>query len=343
MRWAIFITTLITAAFNRAYEIEVHTNDGQLLQGAYVGMDQNVLRMRTGVGDFLIGMGDIATTTNVPAPGAAIPCSACASGACPLLPEAQPLDVRMLAAARLEGLNGGLANGDQREVLRAIRDFRFSSFPERKIAILRGYGLQAYPFLAAAYAQSFELQTKVNLLQTVAVRGESLSAGLLAQTHATAELVFRVTVASPPPQPPRYLTNRVRWVSPQDPGQSLQLVAGNLLQLEEYAATAGGPLNALFLWQTYRSRYSDPQSSPFLADLDRDRARLVATAQDASRHGSAWTASERALVVDQVLPAFFRCDDTSRELAQALLSRILPARHPKWSASEAEWAAWRGK
>lgn len=45
-------------------------------------------------------------------------------------------------------------------------------------------------------------------------------------------------------------------------------------------------------------------------------------------------------VIELTLPMLFRDNDALHALAQELLKKLLPATHPKWTASEDDWVTW---
>src|SRR5262249_13160870 len=95
-------------------------------------------------------------------------------------------------------------------------------------------------------------------------------------------------------------------------------------------------------FQIYKKRYSG-EDNPLLSDYKRDAAFLLTASADAKSSNSAWTGEDRVDMAQRALPLLFKDKEALKAIAQAVLQRLLPSSHPKWSASQDEWFTWWAK
>jgi len=342
----VFIVALSSGAVQTlgAAEIQIKTADGQTLQGEHLGTREGIVKLRTGFGVVNIPENKIVTITAVksvePIKKEGEPAGEAQSAT---FPEVKAPTLPSLVSKRLAGLKEAPYRKDDRiELHRMVRNFVEStdSSKQKIVRRLKDYGTAADPFIDAAYTDSEEVPEKVELLGAAAAPGRNLSVMLFVHAHAAAKTRMLRVADEPPALPPDYVSKRDRE-SPRGKADFLKLAAGYVLTIEGYASTAGGPFNALFLIDVYKRRYTSEEEDPLLINIGRDKTRLAATASDATRSKSTWTADDRIMLAEQVFPWLFRDNDDLNGLAQELLKKILPANHPqKWDAPEEEWVAW---
>jgi len=233
------------------------------------------------------------------------------------------------------------SKAESQEIFRALRNFADTNQVNRGkiIRLLQSYGRMADPYIASAYTNPEEIGVRVDFLQALAVPGRALTTPVFADAHRTALAAMEQADAGQAPPPPEYLSKQDRG-EPQTRSELLRSAASNVVDLEGYMSTAGGPFNTLFLLDVYRRRYTSDKTPQQLLGVPRDRTRLAAAAADAGRAKSAWTRDDRVGVIELALPMLFRDNDALRALAQELLKKLLPASHPKWTASEDDWVTW---
>jgi len=378
----------------QAGEYEIHTADGQTLQGEYLGMEDGVVKLRTKYGVLQVAAKDVVTMTAVVAAPKPAPADQAAgdqpaaekpAGEQPVaekpvaekpagpsrpppppakpepkegakaehpdqppppplaFPEPRMPDPVALANARaaLEPAPPEPSKKERQDIFRAMRDFADTNAGNRKkfIRILQSYGRMAEPFIASAYTDPAELNERVDFLEALAVPGRTLSTPVFAAAHRQALAALDQAANSGQQMPPAYASmfDRDR---PPTRGELMKLAAANVLDLEGFMSTAGGPFNTLFLLDLYRKRYTSDKTDPLLLGLARDRTRLAAAAADGGRSRSSWNADERLGVIELALPMLFKDDDAITTLAQSLLAKLLPTGHPKWDADEEAWVEW---
>jgi hypothetical protein len=197
--------------------------------------------------------------------------------------------------------------------------------------------MMAYPFIAAVYTDPIDLDMRVHLLSVIAEPNSPYTADIFSDTHATALEIFKHSLVEPPVPPDN--TIRVERVVVIGKREDMKELASQLLTIEAYAAQAGGPFNTLFLFQIYKKRYSG-EDNPLLNDSKRDSGFLVVAAGDAGDPDSAWTGADRIDLAERAFPLLFKDNDDLKTIARELLRRLLPASHPKWTASQDEWFTW---
>jgi hypothetical protein len=180
-----------------------------------------------------------------------------------------------------------------------------------------------------------DLSVRVLLLESLAVPGRYLTTPVFSRAHSQALSEFNQTSNTTPPPPDPF--NKVRPLSRED---LKQIALVNVLSIEEYISTAGGPYNTLFLLDLYRKRYTSEKTDPLLLGLARDRKLLAEAADDAARNRSGWDRDSRVGVIELALPMLFKGDETLASLVQPLLVKLLPTTHPKWKADEETWVEW---
>ena len=338
-----------------AAEHLIKTSDGQTLQGEYLGSDNDAVRLRTRFGIVSIPKKDIQTQAVVVS-GKAEPAAPAASlpraDAAPVeaAPEEEELffekqkmpDVAALSAARIgEFTFPEPSKLERQELFRLIRNFGDTNESGRNkiLRTLQNFGLTAQPFIASAYDLPHELDIRIELLRALAVPGRTLTAGIFQEAHREALASYGGTQAEPAPLPPPYLSKRDRD-QPQSRADFVRMASRDVLQVEEYASLAGGPLNTLFLLQLYLKRYAAETVDPLLSDAARDRNRLSTAAADATRSRSAWTKADRVMLLELLFPLLFEENDDLKSLARETLKRLLPSTHPKWTASQTDWVKW---
>ncbi len=342
----ILFTTLLCGAASAA-EIQVKTVDGQVVQGEHLGTKDGVVKIRTSYGVISIPEKDVVTVSAAPAsekPKSSKPgrtASDAPQAPATFAPVKTPNVQSLVAQKQAENPIPDPNNRDRQELHRLIRNFAESSDASRTKIIkqLQSYGPVAYEFISAAYTESNDFNDRVDLMRALAVPGRALTATIFAEAHAQAVLLMDRTATDPPTQPQDYLSKRERE-RPQGKAAQLKVDAANVLAIEQYASTAGGPYNCLFLLETYKKRYSAEKVDPLLNDAARDAARLAASGADAGRSKSSWSNEDRVILAEQVFPLLFRDNDDLKTIATDLLKKILPAGYPKWDAPQSEWTEW---
>jgi len=361
-----------------AGEYEIHTADGQTLQGEYLGMEDGVVKLKTKFGVLQINSKDVVTMTAAPPKAAPAeqpagdqpaaekpapekeaappppPAKAAkpeakesAKAEPPEKPAAPPRtfpEPKMPDPVALATTSAALApppEPSKQEYLqmdRAVSNFADTNTGSRKrsVRMLQSFGRMAEPFIEGAYNNPAELNVRVDLLEALAVPGRALTTPIFAKAHAQALAALSQAGSGPPPAPDPF----AKGDRPMTRSELMQLALSNVLDLEGYMSTAGGPYNTLFLLDTYRKRYSSDKTETLLLGLARDRARLAAAAADAGRSRSAWDTEDRIRVIELALPMLFKDNRDLQALSQALLTKLLPASHPKWTADEEDWVDW---
>ena len=338
--WMVAVLAGVRAGL--AAEIQVRTDDGQILQGEHLETKNGLVKLQTRFGVVSVPERNIVTilAAKPEAPAGAAP------AALPDLPRvfSQPpaINIIALVAKQLAVTPPPEPTKVQRQqIFRAVRNFAEVNPPARAqiIRTLQDFGLMAQPFVSAALQEPFNLQNRIDLFESLAVPGEALSAGSFAEVHAQAVSSLENMAVTPAPPQPEDLTQE-DLKHPLSKADWLRVASSNVLKIEGYATAAGGPFNTLFLLNTYRQRYGGPTIDPLLADIRRDAARLADAARDAKRARTSWTSLDRITVAEQVFPQLFADNENLNALAQPLLKNVLPAGHPGWDAPQAEWVAW---
>lgn len=331
-----------------AAELQARTIDGQTIQGEYIGTENNIVKLRSKYGVVNIPSKDIVTLTAVAAPAKAKGDdgsnndTASTDFSPEVFKEPKTPNLMSLVAARLsEAAIGEPSIRERQEIYRGIRNFAESTDRSRDkiIRSMQDLGAVTYPYIAASYVHPFDIFEKVELLRALAVPDSPYTAGVFAEAHNTAENVMNQIANSPPTIPPKYPSRREQEL-PEGKPEQMRAAAANLLTLEDYASTAGGPLNALFLLDVYKRRYEKDKSDALLNNIVRDSARLANTATDATKSSSSWLPSDRLMLSEQLLPLLFKDNEDYRKLAKDTLVRILPSGHPKWEAPQSAWVEW---
>ena len=340
----LYLTATLSAA-----EFQVKTLDGQTLQGEYLGTEKEIVKIRSKYGIVQIPAADVKSMIRVSDSPAAVKTPKAESAAPvdegPSFPEVKPPDILSLLAARSAANPPAEPDKSSRqEIFRLIRNFADTndSLRRRSIRTLQEYGRMAYPFLAAAYVEPFEINIRVDLLQVLAVQNSPLTTGIFMEAHKTASREKEATAAEPPLPPPDYVSKRDRN-QPRTRGQFLNIDAQNVLAIEGYAAVAGGPFNALFLLDIYKKRYTGDSIDPLLVDSARYRTRLGNAAGEIKGSRSIWTLDDRMMLIEQLLPLLFKEDEELKTLPRDLLKKLLPSGYPKWEAPQGEWVEWWNK
>jgi hypothetical protein len=353
-RSTIFIS-LAGSLFAVAYaaEFQVKTLDGQTLQGEYLGTEKEIVKIKSRYGVVQIPAKDVRSMIRVgeggvvldkplaPKADAAIP--AAENG--PVFPAVKPPDILSLLATRAADIPPPEPNkNDRQEIFRLIRNFADTNDSQRRknIRMLQDYGRMAYPFIAAAYVQPFEINIRVDLLQALAVPNSPLTTGILMDAHHASAKEKEITASEPPLPPPEYVSKRDRNL-PQTRGQNLHIDAQNVLTIEGYASVAAGPFNALFLLDVYKKRYTNETIDPLLADINRDRSRLGNAAGEVKGSRAIWTLDDRMMLIEQLVPLLFSENEDLKQLPRDLLKKILPSGYPKWDAPQSDWVEWWNK
>ena len=360
----------------RAAEMQVKTVDGQTVQGEYLGTDNGIIKLRSKFGVLEIAAKDVVSMKEVavgkrvapaqpepkeedkkeeaatppappPEPEPAAPAPNPAPASAPAhpartFPEPRLPDVVALANARAARFPVPEADKNARqEIFRALRNFPDTNAGARRkiVRTLQDYGRMAEPFIAPAFPSPAEIYERVDILEALAVPGRTFSTPMFAETHKVALAAMDQTDTGPPPMPPEYISRRDRD-RPMLRSDLLKLAAANVLDIEGYASTAGGPFNALFLLDIYKKRYTSEKTSPLLLSVARDRTRLAATAADANRSRSSWTRDDKVMLDELALPLLFKDNDDLAVLAKDFLTRLLPSGHPKWDAPQDDWVTW---
>ena len=336
-----------------AAEFQVKTLDGQTLQGEYLGTEKEIVKIKSRYGVVqipakdvrsMIRVGDNGVALDKPAPQKGDAAAPVADDG-PRFPDVKPPDIMSLLAARAAGNPPPEPNKiDRQEIFRLIRNYGDTNdvLRRRSVRTLQDYGRMAYPFIASAYVQPFEVNIRVDLLQVLAVPNSPLTAGILMDAHKATNREKEFTAAEPPAQPPEYLSKRDRDY-PQTRGQILNLNAQNVLAIEGYASVAGGPFNALFLLEIYKKRYTGDTVDPLLVDVNRDRTRLGNAAGEVKGSRAIWTLDDRMMLIEQLLPMLFLDNEELKILPRDLLKKILPSGYPKWEAPQSDWVEWWNK
>lgn len=327
-----------------AAEMQVKTADGQTFTGEYLGTERGIVTLRTKYGILKIDENDITVQVRAKAGARAILPEAPPPVEEEALrfPEVKPPDVSALVAQKLAGVNlGDPIKQDRQEIIRLIRNFADTNDATRRKSIrtLQEFDIVAYPFITSAYTHPTEIDVRVDLLRAIAVPGRPLTAGVFAEAHAAAMRNLESAAKTATPVPPDYPSKRERDL-PILRTDNLRVAASYVLQIEEYASNAGGPYNALLLLEIYKQRYAGEKTDSLLTNAARDRARLAEAAADVTRPVSSWTAEDRTLLAEQLLPLMFHTSDDLRLIAREALKKILPSGHPKWDASETAWVTW---
>lgn len=356
-----FIAVCALASFTttaEAAEVQIKTLDGQVVQGEYLGTENNVVRIRTRFGLMQIPSKDVvvvqavqggapASPFNPLAPEGKAPGSAQPRGPEPefeasLFPKVKRPDIKSMLALRVNNtIQLGISKQDRQELLRLTRNFPDSSNRARSeiIGRLKGYGLQAYPFIAASCTHPTEIFDRAELLRALAVPNSPLTAGVFEEAHKTAWAVYNATLNTPQPPPPDYLSKRDRERLGRG-NTALREASAAVLDIENSASIAGGPLNAILLLDIYQQRYEGDSSDALLWDANRDRQRLGTTANDALKSRTGWSPDDRILVAELAFPLLFNEDEMLNQLPRDLLKKVLPTGYPKWDAPEDEWVRW---
>ncbi len=366
---AVFTALRLAAATT---EYQVSTTDGQVVRGEYLGTEREQVRLRTQFGIVQIPQAKVqsmnrvgpagATGAEAPAPDAERPRPKDAPPPPPTdtprtkdapAPAAEkPKDLKFREPpkpdlAELVALRSDVrpppepSKAERQEIFRLIRNFAETNptFRKRSIKTLQGYGRTVYPFIAPAYTAPQDLPLRIELLEVLSGPGNALAASIFSDAHRQAQAAMDSTAANPPPPPPQYETQRDRQ-RPIMRAEYVRMAADDVLRVEGYASTAGGPFNALFLLDTYRKRYGGHQTEPLLSNLRRDVLRLGAAGADAKRANSAWTPADKIMLAEMLLPLLFNANDDLKDLPKELLKKILPTGHPKWDDSETDWVEW---
>ncbi|HLX59917.1 MAG TPA: hypothetical protein VKX17_01425 [Planctomycetota bacterium] len=349
----IVLLALAVCAASRAADLQAKTIDGQVVQGEYLGTENNVVRIRTTYGTVSIPSKDIVTLTAVNLPEKPKP----AEGTAPanasvtvVVDEAPNLDelvfkeppavnLQTLLAARMPPIPEATRQARQ-ELFRLVRNFGESTDASRSNIVrqLGSFGLMAYPYVDGSYTNPGDIDDKVELAQSVSGPRRPFNAGIFATVHAVALAELGRVATEPPTLPPEVLAQR-RTVPTRV--QRLRMLARDARTVEGYASISGGPFNALFLLSVYVPRYTG-ETDALLKDILTDRARLAATATDYKSAASGWTAADRVMLIEKAFPLYFKGNDDVKGLGEDLLKKLLPDKHPKWDAPQGEWFEWWG-
>lgn len=348
-----FSLVLALSAVCRAADFQAKTADGQVIQGEYLGTEDGIVKIKTIYGMVAIPSKDIITLSALeaaPKPDAPQPVpqpsltpvitsnTDDSKNAGLTFKEPKGVAISSLLASRMPPIPEAVKQ-HRIDLVRQIRNFSDSSDLSRNRIIrqLQNFGLTAYPFIEAAYTGPNDLFDKVELLQAVALPHHPYCAMIISTTHADAVSELGRIANSPPPLPPEILT-KDRNRTPTR-AQMQRNMARLVRSLEGYASIAGGPFNTLFLLRVYKERYGG-ESDPLLHDVMADRQRLATVVGDLKNKADAWLPEDRPMLIDLALPLHFKKTDDLREVVQDLLKKILPDKHPKWDAPEAEWVEW---
>jgi hypothetical protein len=349
VRWTLLalFTACMAAGLARASDVQIKTADGETIQGEFLGTQDGVIKVRSKYGEVSIPAKDVITM--IKAPDAAAPADSKKKKA-NADPESAPIkfpeprDVNLIALLAARTPDPPVPTAVQRqEILRYIHNFRGSTdkYRTKAINVLQDFGEMAYPYFAGEYVTADDLDDKVQLLAAVAVPGSPYTAGIFAKTHAMAITEFNKASSDAPTQLPNFVTKKEReGANPQT--AQLKAAAIRVLAIEADASVAQGPFNTLFLFQIYKARYS-AEANALLNDPNRDRVLLGAAASDAGKSDSEWRGSDRVMFAEQAFPLLFQDNADLKSIAEELLKRVLPAAHPKFTASEEEWFNWWAK
>lgn len=332
--------------FSHAAEFQVKTLDGQTLTGEYLGTEKEIVRLRSKYGIVQIPAADVRSMVRVSEGGErplnpkeeAVPAGAKEE----TFPDVKPPDALSLLAKRSAASPPAEpTKTDRQEIFRLIRNFADSGDVSRRKILrnLQDYGRIAYPFIAAAYVEPFEVNIRVDLLQALAVPNSPLTTGILADAHKLAGREKEITAETPPPVPPDYVSKRDRN-RPQSRAELVSIDAQNVIAIEGYASVAGGPFNALFLLDIYKKRYTSEKVDPLLSDIGRDRTRLGNVAGEVKGARSVWTLDDRLMLIEQLLPLLYKDNEELKVLPRELLKKLLPTGYPKWDAPQSDWMEW---
>lgn len=335
------VATCVSAA--RAADLQAKTVDGQVVQGEYLGTENNIVRIKTIYGTVSIPSKNIVTllAVSIEKPEGTPAVKEDALNLDTLVfKEPKNINLTSLLAARMPRIpEAGVQS--RIELFRLIRNFGDSSDASRLkiIRSLGSYGLMAYPYIEGSYVEQADLSDKVQLVQAVSGTRRPYSAQIFSQVHASL-LADMTRVSSTAPQLPTEIVTKRNNIVTRD--QHLRNVANNTRLIEGYASQSGGPFNALFLLTIYKERYG-ANSDALLKDLLSDRARLAATAVDFKNPATGWTAQDRVTLIEMAFPLYFKDNDDLKSLVEDFLKKLLPEKHPKWYASQAEWFEWWNK
>ncbi len=336
------VVLILCGTQTSAADLQAKTTDGQVVQGEYLGTENNVVRIKTSYGIVSIPSKNIVSLVAVNSPDKSAPATQDANANLDALVFKEPLNVTLtsLLAARMPSIPE--PDGRSRiELFRCIRNFSDSSDNSRQriVRILGNYGLMAYPFIEGTHNAPNDLDDKVELIQAVAGPRRPYGAQIFAATHANAMSELSRT-AYLPPQLPYEVATRGNYAPTRE--ERIKTIAREIRIIEGYAAASGGPFNALFLLNIYKSRYNG-DADVLLKNIATDRARLAVVATDYKSPASGWTTPDRVLVIDMSFPLYFRDNEDIQNLAQELLKKLLPDKHPAWDAPQAEWFQWWSK
>jgi len=336
-----------------AAEVQVKTLDGQTIQGEYINTENGTVRLRTRFGLLQIPAKDVVTINAAPAGSTAVaaaprtgtatdPDAAPAPDVASALtfPKTKKPDIKALLAARAQPFPEPNKQ-DRMELHRLTRNFFDSSERSRNESLqrLKRFGTMAYPFIDGSYTHPADLFVRVELIHALAVPGSPLTAGMFQDTHQAALASYTSTVEAPPPPPVDYLSKRDRERQ-RSGGSPAKQVALALLDVENSASIAGGPLNALLLLNAYEQRYDSNTTDALLWNIARDQDRLADTANDASKSRGSWGPDDKVLLAEESFPLLFRDDENLKLLPRDLLKKILPSGYPKWDAPQDQWVEW---
>lgn len=335
------VTLSLTAAF--ASEVQLRTNDGQTIQGEYLGTEDGIVKIRSKYGVLSVPTKDVLSLGKAPDPGAQ-------SSGKPAVVDANTAPEQLFPTIPDKNITALMATRAppapeptraERTVLSiAVQNLKNSppNLDAKYLAQLRQYGAKAYPFVASAYTDPLDLDVRVHMVSALAESDSPYTAGIFADTHATAWEVFNHALVEPPAPADNLIhVERVVVVGKRE---DLKTLAGQLLSIEAFASQAGGPFNTLFLFQIFKKRYA-AESNPLLCDAKRDAGFLLVAAGDANNADSAWTGADRVDLAERAFPLLFKDNEDLQTIARALLERVLPQKgHPKWSAPQSEWYAW---
>lgn len=354
MRWTVSLLFALVGCAAFTAEVQVRTVDGQTLQGEYINTENGSVRLRTRFGLLQIPAKDVVTINAAP-PGSAAPAAPSAirdentaaktdSSATPApaltFPKTKKPDIKALLAKRATPFPEP-DKQDRIELHRLTRNFFDSSDRSRNEIIqrLKRYGTMAYPFIAGSYTHPTDLFVRTELLHALAVPGSPLTAGIFQDAHEAAIASYGSTLDTPPPPPPDYLSKRDRERLRSGVSAAKQMAAA-VLDIENSASVAGGPLNALLLLSAYEQRYEADTTDALLWNISRDRDHLADAAADATKTRGSWTIEDRILLAEESFPLLFRDDENLRTLPRDLLKKILPQGYPKWDAPQDQWVEW---
>ncbi|MGD0094593.1 MAG: hypothetical protein ABSE73_32180 [Planctomycetota bacterium] len=259
----------------------------------------------------------------------------------PKMPDPVALAKARAAEAEAEDPRPQPRTAERQAIERALNNFMYSNQTNRGkiIRLLQGYGRMADQYIACAFTNPGQIDMRVEILEVLAVPGNALSTPVFAEVHRAALASMEQTAAGPEVPPPDYLSKQDRN-QPLTRSDFVKVAASNVLDLEGYMSTAGGPFSTLFLLDVYRKRYTSDKTEQSLLGVVRDRTRLAAAAADAGRTRSEWTKAYRVSAIELALPMLFKDDSALQTLAQGLLTKLLPSTHPKWTAPEEDWVKW---